>query len=58
MTNSVLLIMQQGDTVSFRPYLYVLLAFAAGWVFVGAWVFLIGQRVRSLARLIGDEGSD
>ena len=40
---------------SFRPYLFVLLAFAAGWVLVGAWVFVIGMKVNRLARQI-EEG--
>lgn len=35
---------------SFRPYLFVLLAFAAGWVLIGAWVFQIGRKVSQLLR--------
>ena len=37
---------------SFRPYFFVLLAFAAGWLLVGAWVFQIGKKVNRLSRLI------
>lgn len=42
---------------SFRPYLYVLVAFAAGWLFIAAWVFLIGRRMIQLSRLV-DETRD
>ena len=35
---------------SFRPYLFVLLAFAAGWLLIGAWVFQIGKKVNDLSR--------
>ena len=40
---------------SFRPYLFVLLAFAAGWVLVGAWVFQIGRKVNRLAQRIEED---
>ncbi|HZD03257.1 MAG TPA: hypothetical protein VE173_00015 [Longimicrobiales bacterium] len=45
---------------SFRPYLFVLLAFGAGWLLIGAWVFRIGRKVEALARRMGEaepEGS-
>ena len=32
----------------FRPYLYVLLAFAAAWIVIGAWVFKIARQVSRL----------
>ncbi len=35
---------------SFRPYLFVLLAFAAGWLLIAAWVFQIGRKVNDLSR--------
>ncbi len=35
---------------SFRPYLFVLLAFAAGWLLIAAWVFQIGKKVNDLSR--------
>ena len=40
---------------SFRPYLFVLLAFAAGWLLVGAWVFQIGKKVNQLSQRIEEE---
>ena len=52
MTPSLFLSLIQAEPASFRPYLYVLLAFAAGWLIVGAWVYVIGRRVRGLADLI------
>lgn len=39
---------------SFRPYLYVLLAFAAGWILVGAWVFQIGRKVNRLSNALDE----
>ena len=44
--------------VSFRPYLFVLLAFAAGWLLVGAWVFQIGKKVNQLSARIEEEVHD
>ena len=42
---------QNPDLVgSFRPYLYVLLAFAAGWLLIGAWVLQIGRNIDRLSR--------
>ena len=42
---------QNADLVgSFRPYVFVLLAFAAGWVLIAAWVFQIGKKVNDLSR--------
>ena len=35
---------------SFRPYLHVLLAFAAAWLIIGAWVFRIGRKLDRLQR--------
>jgi len=52
MTPSLFFSLIQAEPGSFRPYLYVLLAFAAGWLIVGAWVYVIGRRVRGLADLI------
>jgi CcmD family protein len=43
---------------SFRPYLFVLLAFAAGWVLIGAWVFQIGRKVNQLGRRMAEESAD
>ncbi len=43
---------------SFRPYFFVLLAFAAGWLLVGAWVFQIGKKVNRLSLLIEEETHD
>ncbi len=43
---------------SFRPYLFVLLAFAAGWLLVGAWVFQIGKKVSQLSQRIEEETHD
>ncbi len=43
---------------SFRPYLFVLLAFAAGWLLIGAWVFQIGRKVNDLSRLMGEDSVD
>ncbi len=43
---------------SFRPYLFVLLAFAAGWVLIGAWVFQIGRKVSRLSRRIEETSGD
>ncbi len=43
---------------SFRPYFFVLLAFAAGWLLVGAWVFRIGKKVNQLSRRIEEEVHD
>ena len=40
---------------SFRPYFFVLLAFAAGWLLVGAWVFQIGKKVNQLSQLMEEE---
>lgn len=33
---------------SFRPYLFVLLAYAAAWLLIGAWVYRIGRKLSSL----------
>ena len=41
----------------FRPYLYVLFAFAAGWVLVGAWVLQISRKVKELARRVDEAGA-
>ena len=50
---------QNPDLVgSFRPYFFVLLAFAAGWLLVGAWVFQIGKKVSRLSRRIEEEVHD
>jgi hypothetical protein len=43
---------------SFRPYLFVLLAFASGWLLIGAWVFQIGRKVNNLARRIEEDSGD
>ena len=43
---------------SFRPYLFVLLAFAAGWLLIGAWVFQIGQKVDQLSRRREEDSVD
>ena len=43
---------------SFRPYFFVLLAFAAGWLLVGAWVFQIGKKVNRLSQRIEEEVHD
>ena len=43
---------------SFRPYLFVLLAFAAGWLLVGAWVFQIGRKVNDLSRRMDEDRVD
>lgn len=43
---------------SFRPYLFVLLAFGAGWLLIGAWVFRIGRKVDDLARRMGETAPD
>jgi hypothetical protein len=40
---------------SFRPYFFVLLAFAAGWLLVGAWVFQIGKKVNQLSQLMEEK---
>jgi hypothetical protein len=40
---------------SFRPYLFVLMAFAAGWIVVGAWVMRIGSKVNRLADRIDED---
>ncbi len=41
---------QNPDLVgSFRPYLFVLLAFAAGWLLIGAWVLQIGRKIDRLS---------
>jgi CcmD family protein len=37
---------------SFRPYFFVLLAFAAGWLLIGAWVLRIGKKMDRLSRRI------
>jgi len=34
------------------------MAFAAGWVVVGAWVFRIGSKVNELARRIDEESGE
>ena len=50
---------QNPDLVgSFRPYFFVLLAFAAGWLLVGAWVFQIGKKVNQLSQRIEEEVHD
>jgi CcmD family protein len=36
----------------FRPYLHVFVAFGAAWLIIGAWVFRIGRKVRSLSERI------
>ena len=43
---------------SFRPYFFVLLAFAAGWLLVGAWVFQIGRKVNQLSLRMDEETPD
>ncbi len=43
---------------SFRPYFFVLLAFAAGWLLVGAWVFQIGRKVNQLSLRMEEETPD
>ena len=50
---------QNPDLVgSFRPYLFVLLAFAAGWVLIAAWVFQIGRKVNDLSRRMEEDPVD
>ena len=43
---------------SFRPYLFVLLAFAAGWLLIGAWVFQIGRKVNQLSSRMEEDSAD
>ncbi len=43
---------------SFRPYLFVLLAFAAGWLLIGAWVFQIGRKVNQLSSRMVQDSAD
>ena len=43
---------------SFRPYFFVLLAFAAGWLLVGVWVFQIGRKVNQLSLRMEEETTD
>jgi CcmD family protein len=44
---------------SFRPYLFVLLAFAAAWILIGAFVLRIGRKVNRLAdRMEEDDRPD
>ncbi|MGD2069689.1 MAG: hypothetical protein PVI57_13530 [Gemmatimonadota bacterium] len=33
----------------FRPYRFVLLAFGAGWLVIGFWIFRVGSRAARLA---------
>ena len=50
---------QNPDLVgSFRPYLFVLLAFAAAWLLIGAWVFQIGRKVNRLSGLMEEDSAD
>ncbi len=59
MKRAFLVLAQNPDLVgSFQPYLFVLLAFAAGWLLVGAWVFQIGKKVNQLSRRIEEEVHD
>ena len=32
----------------FRPYAFVLLAYAAAWILIGLWAFSIGRRLKRL----------
>ena len=40
----------------FRPYFFVLLAFAAAWLLIAAWVYRIGRKVSALSKAIDEEG--
>ncbi len=40
---------------SFRPYFFVLLAFAAGWLLIGVWVLRIGRKADQLSRRMEEE---
>ena len=41
-----------GPAPTSRSYLFVLLAFAAGWLLIGAWVFQIGRKMDRLSQRI------
>lgn len=57
-TPSVAIAQGTEPPASFQSYLFVLMAFAAGWVVVGAWVFRIGSKVNELARRIDEESGE
>ena len=47
-----------GPPSSSRAYTFVLLAFAAGWLLIGAWVFQIGRKVKKLSDRMERDASD
>lgn len=45
-------------TGTFRPYLFVILAFGAAWLLVALWVMRIGGKAKKLAeRMERDDGA-
>ena len=40
-----------------RSDLFVFLAFAVGWILIGAWVYRIGTKVSRLSARMDEEGS-
>lgn len=43
------------QSAAFRPYLFVLLAFGAAWLIIGAWIFQIARKVSWLMHQISQE---
>ena len=41
---------------SFRPYLFVILAFGAAWLLVALWVMRIGGKMKRLAERMERDG--
>jgi hypothetical protein len=43
------LLAQGGSLSGFRSYLFVLVAYGAGWLLIGTWVFQMSRRLRRVS---------